>query len=105
MQTAVHRIEVRPHPGMADPRGAAALREAQSLGLKRPPRSVESASIYLIEGPLSDRQIAQLAEELLTDPITEQATIGASRPKADSMIEVHPLPGVMDPDSEAVQSA
>ncbi|MCI0675606.1 MAG: phosphoribosylformylglycinamidine synthase subunit PurL [Phycisphaerales bacterium] len=90
---------------MADPRGAAALREAQSLGLKRPPRSVESASIYLIEGPLSDRQIAQLAEELLTDPITEQATIGASRPKADSMIEVHPLPGVMDPDSEAVQSA
>src|SRR5688572_11368962 len=104
-KVAVHRIEVCPKPGMADPRGVAALREAQSLGLKRPPRSVESASIYLIEGPLNDREIAHLADELLADPVTEQATIGASPPKADSMIEVHPLPGVMDPDSEAVQSA
>src|SRR5436190_6407036 len=101
----VHRIEVRPKPGIPDPRGASACQEAQSLGLSNSPRSIESASVYLLEGALDDQQIAQLAEELLADPVLEQATIGAAPPRAKALIEVHPLPGVMDPDAEAVKLA
>src|SRR5438552_15609032 len=104
-QATVHRIEVRPKPGMPDPRGESARHEAQALGLSETPSQIDSASIFLIEGPLNSRQIQQLAEELLADPVLEQPTIGAEPPKASAMIEVHPLPGVMDPDAEAVRQA
>ena len=90
---------------MPDPKGAAACREAQSLGFARPPRQIDSASIYLLEGELNQSQVDQLAQELLADPVTEQATIGARPPKAGALIEVHPLPGVMDPDADAVKLA
>src|SRR5688572_16562338 len=104
----VHRIEVRPKPEMADPRGAQACREAQSLaglGGRRAPQRIDAANVYLLEGALDQRQLQRLADELLADPVTEQAVIGASESKASALIEVHPLPGVMDPDAEAVKLA
>lgn len=105
MPAAVYRIEVRPKPGAPDPKGAAALRDVQSLGLPAAPHQIDSANVYLLEGELNDDQIVQLTDELLADPVTEQATIGASRPSAAALVEVHPLPGVMDPDAEAVRQA
>ncbi len=101
----VHRIEVRPRPGHADPRGAAALREVASLELPTVPTGINASSVYLIEGSLDDVQVHRIASELLADPVTEQATIGASEARADATIEVHPLPGVMDPDADAVKLA
>jgi phosphoribosylformylglycinamidine synthase len=50
-------------------------------------------------------QLRRLAEELLADPVTEEATFGVREPFADAVIEIHPLPGVMDPDAEAVEAA
>ncbi len=105
MPDAIHRIEVRPRPGELDPRGAAACRDAETLGLAQPPSRIDAAAIYLIQGELGDEQVRRLAEELLAEPVTESATIGARAPAADALIEVHPLPGVMDPDAEAVESA
>lgn len=104
---AVHRIEVRPRSqrGVSDPRGAAARREAESLGLPRPPKQIDAASVYLIEGDLTPEQVRRIAEELLADPVTEDALVGASKPRGDALIEVHPLPGVMDPDADAVRLA
>src|SRR5688572_14753479 len=96
---AVHRIEVRPKPGTPDPRGAAALREAQLLAIDQLPTQIEAANIYLLEGDLDREQVELVASELLADPVTEAATIGAAPSKAGAMIEVHPLPGVMDPDA------
>ena len=61
--------------------------------------------MYLIEGGLAEEQIRRLADELLADPLTETATIGAAPTDADALVEVHPLPGVMDPDAEAVELA
>jgi phosphoribosylformylglycinamidine synthase II len=101
----VHRIEVHPKPGLGDPKGAAALREAQLLGVANPPTRIDSASVYLLEGELDQQQVAQVADELLADAVTEQAVIGALPPKATALIEVHPLPGVMDPDAESVEQA
>ena len=101
----IHRIEVRPRPGHPDPRGSAACREAAGLGLARPPDRIDAAMVYLIQGDLDDGQLRRLADELLADPVTEEATMGSREPMADAMIEIHPLPGVMDPDAEAVQAA
>jgi len=60
--------------------------------------------VYLIQGELTDDQVVVLAETLLADPVMEQVTIGAA-PTTEAVIEVHPLPGVMDPAAEAVESA
>ncbi len=102
---AVLRIEVRPKPGHADPVGEAACRQAAPLGLARAPSRVEAASIYLIEGPLEEHHAHQLADELLADPVLEHATIGAAPSQAEALVEIHPLPGVMDPNAEAIESA
>ena len=105
MSSVVYRIEVRPKSGVPDSRGAAALRDVQSLGLPHIPNRIDSTSVYLLEGELEEAQVLQLAEELLADPVTEHATLGATRPHASALVEVHPLPGVMDPDAQAVQQA
>jgi phosphoribosylformylglycinamidine synthase II len=90
---------------MPDSRGDAACREARSLGLHDAPQHVTSANVYLLEGELDQMQVRELADDLLADPVTEEAVIGSSPVKASAVIEVHPLPGVMDPDAEAVQLA
>ncbi|MHC5001497.1 MAG: phosphoribosylformylglycinamidine synthase subunit PurS [Planctomycetota bacterium] len=103
--STVHRIEVRPKSGQPDPAGEAACRDAGSFGLPDPPRRIDAAQVYLIEADLPEAQLRRVAEELLADPVTQDATLGATPPRADALIEVHPLPGVMDPDAEAVETA
>jgi len=103
-ETAIYRLEIRPRPGQLDPQGDALLRLArEQLGNIT---AVHSARIYLIQAPLSDVQAEKLADELLTDPVTQGATAGA-QPVDDrhSMIEVHYQPGVMDPVAQSAKSA
>ncbi len=102
---AVHRIEVRPTTDAGDPRGDAARRQAESAGLSQLPSRIDTTSVYLVEGDLDEAAVRRLADEVLADPVTEQATIGAAPAAADALIEVHPLPGVMDPDAQAVELA
>jgi phosphoribosylformylglycinamidine synthase len=100
----VHRIEVRPKPGRADPRAAALVRDAGAIGLPLSGASV--AQVYLIEADLDDGQLKAVAEGLLADPVTETAEVGAAAaPRDASMVEVHPLPGVMDPVAQSVREA
>ncbi len=101
----VHRIEVRPKPGAPDPKGAAALKDAESVGVSPVPSRIDCASVYLIDADLDRDQLARLGSELLTDPVTEESILGASEAMADALIEVHPLPGVTDPDADAVKLA
>ncbi len=101
----VHRIEVRPRAGTLDPVGAAARREAETVGVAAVPSRVDCASVYLIEGELDEADVARVAAELLADPVTEESFIGSAPPKGDALVEVHPLPGVMDPDADAVALA
>jgi len=103
--TTVHRIEVRPRREAGDPRGAAACREAQSVGVEPAPQRVDAASVFLIEGELASGQVQRIADELLTDTVTEQSVVGSSPAMGDAIVEVHPLPGVMDPDAEAIELA
>ena len=101
----VHRIEVRSRSGAPDPRGAAACRDAQAAGVSPPPERIDYASVYLIDGALETAQLERVAVELLANPVTEEAIIGVAPPRGDALIEVHPLPGVTDPDAEAVALA
>lgn len=90
---------------MPDPKGQAVRREAESLGLDDPPSRVDATSVYLIQGDLDEFQIKRLAEEFLADPVTEESVIGTAPARGEALIEIHPLPGVMDPDAEAVRYA
>jgi len=99
----VFRIEVRTPGGGFDPRGGAALKQARAAGFN--PTSIDTAAIYLVEAELDDESVTRIASELLCDPVTEESTIGTFSQRADAMIEVHPLPGVMDPEAEAVELA
>ena len=104
---AVHRVEVRPKSGQRDPRADSVIRQAASLGLPRP-SAAQHASVYLLEGDLTEGQVRRIADELLADPVTQVAELqarGTVRPRLDALIEVHPLPGVTDPAAESVEAA
>lgn len=101
----VHRIEVHPRPGQADPRGETVRRDAlAALGcaLER----VHTANVYLIEADLTAAQIRTIADDLLRDAVAQVATVGV-RPaeRGSALVEVHPLPGVMDPAAQSVELA
>lgn len=102
---SVYRVEVRPRSEAGDPKGREALATIQASGQSPCPTCVETASVYLIEGELHGDSIQTLAETLLAHPVTDEVVIGASPPRAAALIEVHPLPGVMDPDADAVEAA
>lgn len=101
----VHRIEVHPRPGQADPRGESVCRDAlTALGctLER----VRTANVYLIEADLTPGQVRTIADDLLRDAVAQVATVGV-RPaeRGSALVEVHPLPGVMDPAAQSVELA
>ena len=102
---SIHRIEVRPKEGAADPRGDAVMHSARIAALETQPTSVHTASVYLLDGQLDVEDVRRIADELLSNPVTEESVIGAAPALADALIEVHPQPGVMDPAAEAVELA
>ena len=101
----VHRVEVRPHPEAGDPQGRTVMATAKAADLGGALEHVDTASVYLLEGDLTDADVQQLAAELLADPVADVVTIGASAPTAQSLIEVHAQAGVMDPAANAVEAA
>ena len=98
----VHRFEIRVKG--EDPRVAGVRREAHALRLDL--GDIDIAQIYLVQGALTPAQVRIVADGLLADPVLEEATLGArgTRP-GKSVIEVHPLPGVMDPAAQSVREA
>lgn len=95
------RIEVRNKKGVLDPRAQSAAAKARTLGFAVTDAS--SARVYLIEGALTKDDVSTVVSKLLADPVTEEATIGVANPAAHAaIVEVHPLPGVMDPAAQTV---
>ncbi len=102
---AVHRIEVHTQTGYKDPRAERILRAVHSDD-DRNNQSLQSADVYLIEGDLDVAQVDRIADELLADPINQRALLGVSSiPDEGTLIEVHPLPGVMDPVAQSVENS
>lgn len=97
------RFEVRPAPGREDARGSALQRQARALGI--PLSGAGVARVYLIESALDDGRLSVVADRLLADPVTEAVTRGAAPGAGATIVEVHPLPGVMDPVAQTVRDA
>ncbi|MFO0861473.1 MAG: AIR synthase-related protein [Phycisphaerales bacterium] len=103
-RTTVYRIEVWPQRPELDARGASVARSASALGI--PASRVDSARIYLLETDATPEQVTRVARGLLADPVTERAVQGAAPVAPDAaLVEIHPLPGVMDPAAQSVQEA
>ncbi len=97
---AVHRIEV--HPTAGDPVAESIVRDAAAIGVH--PAAARSARVYLIEADLDRARLDAICDRLLADPVIEHAVVGVS-PPSSALIEVHPLPGVMDPAAGSVREA
>ncbi len=98
------RIEVFTCPGRPDPRGEQLAGQARQLGYAID--KAASTRIYLIEAPISQTQAQQLGQTLLADPVIESFALGVhDGPDGAVSVEVHPLPGVMDPAAQSVANA
>ena len=109
--SAVHRVcrvEIHPKAGQPDPvahQYLDALRRRFGASAE-----IRAAVIYLIESTLDDDAIRRAAEQLLADPVTQHAVVGigasAGTPgEPASLVEVHYLPGVMDPVAQSAREA
>ncbi|MFI4896193.1 MAG: phosphoribosylformylglycinamidine synthase subunit PurS, partial [Phycisphaerales bacterium JB059] len=100
----VIRVEVRPAPGVGDPRATSLIHDARALGFEV--SAAGSTRVYLIESAMGDWDAETIRSRLLEDPVTERAAPGmAAVEPGRVLVEVHPLPGVMDPTAQTVQSA
>ncbi len=98
----VHRIEIHPLAHAGDPRAHSLIKQADGVGI-----TLEGAHwcrVYLIEAKLTDAQLDQIVNGLLANPVVERAVLGASGPRG-SLVEIHPLPGVMAPPAQSVSDA
>ncbi|MGE5609662.1 MAG: phosphoribosylformylglycinamidine synthase subunit PurS, partial [Bacillota bacterium] len=106
----IYRIDVKAAPS---PRGEAAVdllgesirRQIAEFGTTVGP--IETARIFLIDTDATAEEVAQIASELLADPIVERAEL-VQKPPQDagrSRIEVHLKPGVMDPVANSTEMA
>jgi phosphoribosylformylglycinamidine synthase subunit PurSL len=102
VQSKVHRIQIHPTEHAGDPRASDFLHRAAVLGTTIDRAS--SARIYLIEGDMSDEQLDQVVTQLLCNPVVETVAHG-STPATGTLVEVHPLPGVMDPPAQSTAAA
>ncbi|MEM1167445.1 MAG: AIR synthase-related protein [Planctomycetota bacterium] len=104
-EATVHRFEVRPHEAAGDPLGDRIVRDAEAaLGLR--PSSVRTAKLYVVVGAVDDGGASELLDRVLVDPVLERGVIGATGARAgERVIEVWPLPGVMDPPGQTIGAA
>ncbi len=95
----VIRVVVRKREASPDPEAKRLLREAQAIGVKL--TSARTATVYLLEGAITPSDLEGIESELLLEPVLEEL----GEMDADAVIEVHPLPGVMDPVAQSVEKA
>lgn len=100
---SVFRVEVGSKlPGAEDRAAAGELAAAGLRGI----REVRVSRLYFLEGELSRDEAERIGNELLSDRVTEQASVcgegdAAPPPAVGAAIEIHPRPGVMDPVAES----
>lgn len=95
----IHCFVIRPR-SLHDPRSAGLLVDAHALGLMHLTR-LECHDLYFVEGDLSETDLARLATELLSDPITQVWRMRAESIEAN-LIERVLRPGVTDPVAEQI---
>jgi phosphoribosylformylglycinamidine synthase II len=95
----IHRIDVRSKT--SDSLGEAIRHQIAELGTDVGP--ITTHRIFLIDSDADTKQIRRIADELLADPIVEQAEL--TQPANSHRIEIHLKPGVMDPVAASTEMA
>ena len=106
-QSPYWHIHVRPRSPRLDAHGREVLADVRQIGLKHV-EAVASSKIYLLAGHLTADDVRLIAEELVTDSIAEACEFGpglAPRRGDAPAVEVHRLPGVMNPAAMSTQEA
>ncbi len=112
MEEKIYRYVIRPI-GCNDPRSASYLADAHALGLHNI-LALECQDLYFTQGQTSAADIQRVAEELLSDPITQRAQWGpvlipqnerTAVQENVHIIEVALRPGVTDPVAEQIMRA
>src|SRR5688500_1955438 len=97
----IYRIDVRTaaparEGQAADPIGEAVRQQIKEFGTTVGP--ITTRRIFLLDSDTDHGEVKRIADELLADPIVEQAELIARGTKTSgSRIEIHLKPGVMDP--------
>src|SRR5688572_12449970 len=108
----IYRIDVRTAPSAghgnaaADPVGEAVRHQIAEFG--RTVGRVSTSRIFLIDSDANPEQVRTLADQLLADPVIEQAELINKAPNdnaSTSRIEIHLKPGVMDPVAASTEMA
>ena len=103
------KVEVRYREGVYDAEAQARanqIREA-GIGVER----VEIICVYRIDGEIDLKDVERIAQELLSDAITQEYRVGEDvpplweTPKEALSVEVAYNPGVMDPAEESIRKA
>lgn len=101
----VRRITVVPRPGFEDSRGEGVRRDALDLGIDSI-TGVQVDDVFLFEGGnIPDTDILRIAEELLTDHVTQEFIVDEIPLDAGTVIEVAYNHGVMDPVEGSIMKA
>ncbi len=110
-QTAVNRfwrVVIETKELRFDGSGRAALLDIRQAGFEHV-EAVRSSRVFLLAGQLTREDVDLIAHQLLTDRVTETATVQpslAGSPDDQPTIEIHMLPGVMNPSAlSAVEAA
>jgi phosphoribosylformylglycinamidine synthase len=106
----IYRIDVRTLPpareGQAgDPVGEAVRQQIREFAATVGP--ISTRRIFLIDTDADEKQVRRIADELLTDPVVEQAELVSAKAQSNngSRIEIHLKPGVMDPVAASTEMA
>jgi len=106
VEKRVVRIEVRSADASQDALARDTQRRASEMLTEANVSAVKTAQVTLIESTLPDDAIERIANELLCDPVGQAVLIGTQPVlENDRVIEVHFLPGVMDPVALSTESA
>lgn len=102
------RILVHMKPSFADHRGEGIKKEGRLAGLAGV-KQVRVGQAYEMRGEIDERGARRLAERLLADPVTQEASVfpadHVGRPKGGRLAEIWFKKGVSDPVAETVRFA
>jgi len=101
------KIEVRNRKGVFDPLGSGVKKDIKDLGISGV-KKVNVSQVFIISGDITESDAKRIAEELLTDPITEEYFLGGEAWKKGApgkVVEIAYNHGVMDPVEESAKKA
>ena len=101
------RIEVRDKKGIYDAVAEGLKRDIKDIGINGV-KDAEYVQVYTVRGTFSQKELKYLAEEILTDKISQECSYRGSfkvSGKNTQVLEIAYNPGVMDPVEESVIKA